>query len=151
MKFLFSSLFLILINSSYSQQIMKIEEADTKFRRDSLEEVYFNRIFSDEISSCFDVSQEMFIVEWSKYLRNLSKFIHDEKFYWGKKTMAQIEIYFNADEKVELLFITVRDKDFDEIKYQKLTELIKKFVSVNKFNIQAKIPFSNSGSITFMD
>lgn len=135
----------------YAQQIMKIEDAEKKFKRDSIQMLYFDRIFSDEITDCFDVSPELFIVEWSKFGRALSKYFHENGFVWGKKTTATIEVYFDKDEKIELFFITIRDKEFPEDKYTKVFELINKFAREYKFTIDAKLAFTNAGSVTFYD
>ncbi|MFN5418399.1 MAG: hypothetical protein ACK5B9_15175 [Flavobacteriia bacterium] len=151
MKIITLSTFLLLSFLSFSQTILKIEDSEQKYRKDSLQEVYFNRIFSDEITTCFDVSQEMFIVEWSKFTRAVSKYLHEQNFVWGKKYLGNIEVYFNKDEKIEFFFLTMRDKEYPQEQYDKLFALLKQFAQEYTFKIDAKIPFSNSGTITFID
>lgn len=137
--------------NSFSQKVMKIQDAEKMYDKDSLNQKYFDRVFTEEIDTCFDVSQEMFIAEWSKFTRSISKHFHDNNFIWGKKTVGNIEVYFNKEEKVDFFFITIREKDFSEEQYAKMFVLLNSFFKDYKFKIDAKIPFSNAGSITFLD
>lgn len=141
----------LFVFNSFSQKVMKIQDAEKVYDKDSLQKKYFDRVFTEEIDTCFDVSQEMFIVEWSKFTRSISKYFHDNNFIWGKKTMGNIEVYFNKDEQIDFFFISIREKDYPEGQYQKMFVLLNQFVKDYKFKIDAKIPFSNSGSITFID
>lgn len=144
----FSCLFVL---NSFSQKVMKIQDAEKVYDKDSLQQKYFDRVFTEEIDTCFDVSQEMFIVEWSKFTRAISKYLHENNFIWGKKVMGNIEVYFNKEEKVDFFFITIREKEFPEEQYEKMFVLLNAFFKDYKFKIDAKIPFSNAGSITFLD
>ena len=135
----------------FAQNVEKMDDALRKYRQDSLQEIYFNRIFSEEITTCFKVSPELFLAEWSKFSRAVAKYAHDHDFIWGKKTIAQVDVYFNKDEKIDHFFVEVRDPAFTEEKYRKLMALLKDFSKEYKFTIDAAIPFTNSGSITFYD
>lgn len=151
MKVFFLYTIVLLSFGSYGQNVMKIKDAERKYRQDSLQEVYFNRIFSDEISTCFQASPELFMVEWSKFSRAVSKYAHSQNFIWGKKTIAQVEVYFDQEEKIDHFFVYVRDPEFSEERYSQLMDLLREFAKEYKFTLDAAIPFSNSGSITFYD
>ncbi|MCE3294353.1 MAG: hypothetical protein K0R65_67 [Crocinitomicaceae bacterium] len=135
----------------FGQKVEKMELAMRKYAQDSLQEIYFNRIFSDEITECFQASPELFLAEWSKFSRGVAKYIHEKNFTWGQKTTAMVDVYFNRDEKIDHFFISVKDPSFPEDKYRKLMALLEDFSKEYKFTIDAAIPFSNSGSIIFYD
>lgn len=143
--------FLCLSAFSFGQNIMKMEDGMRKYPQDSMQQIYFNRIFSDEITECFQVSPEVFLVEWSKFSRGIAKYLHSKNFIWGKKTVAQVDVYFNKDERIDHLFISVKDPGFSEERYGELMSLLEDFSREYKFTIDAAIPFSNVGSVTFYD
>ena len=151
MKIQITLTLLVLTLSVSAQRVMKLQDAEALYPTDSLQEIYFDRIFSDEISSCFDVSQEMFIVEWSKFTRAVARHLHNKNFIWGKQTASTINVYFNENEKIDHFFINIRDNSFTEERYTELFKLLDEFLTDYKFTIDAKIPFSNMGSITFYD
>lgn len=136
---------------SSGQNVVKMEDALRRYPQDSMQQIYFNRIFSEEITECFQVSPELFLAEWSKFNRGIARYLHDKNFIWGKKTVAQVDIYFNKDEKIDHFFISVKDPGFSEERYGELMSLLEDFSREYKFTIDAAIPFSNSGSITFYD
>lgn len=147
-------LFILLVLSTYNtnaQKVMKLSDANKTINRDSLTQVYFDRIFTEEITECFDVSQEFFLTEWSKFGRKIAKYFHEKQFGWGKATTATIEIYFNKDKGIDYFFIQIRDPEFTQERYDKVIAILTEFCKENKFTIEPKIPFTNSGSITFYD
>ncbi|MGV3629555.1 MAG: hypothetical protein ACO1O6_00015 [Bacteroidota bacterium] len=151
MKQLLGCICLFVSGLSFGQNVMQMDEALRRFPQDSMQQVYFNRIFSEEITECFQVSPELFLAEWSKFARAVAKYVHEKEFVWGKKTIAQVDVYFNKDEKIDHFFLSVKDPAFSEEKYRKLMAVLQEFSKEYKFTIEAAIPFSNAGTITFYD
>lgn len=151
MKTLFFSLFLMLSSVSFSQIVMKLPEAQKKYRQDSLHTVYFNRLMSDEILEVFQTSNDFFLKEWRGFTQAYGRYLHDQHFNFGKQMKATIEVCFNKEEKIDLFFIKVNDTNFTEEQYTKLLVLTKEFCKTYKFTLDASIPFMNSGSVTFMN
>jgi hypothetical protein len=147
------SLFIItffFLNFSFAQTVMSIEKSEQIFRRDSLQEIYFYQIMSDDISECFEVSPEMFLAEWSKFSREVAKYLKDQNFLFGKQTKGLTEVYFSAEGTIDLLFYSLRDANYEAEFYQKLENHLLEFCKNYKFTIKAKIPFTNTGGIIFM-
>lgn len=151
MKVVFSFMLLFFCFQLNGQIVQKISLAEKIYSRDSLQEKYFDRIFSEEITICFDVNQEVLFREWSKFSMDVARFIHEKRFLWGGQTQAQIEVFFNQSGKIDLFLIEIDTPTFQESKYQELFKLLLEFSKTYKFSIVPKVPFSSVGSITFYD
>jgi hypothetical protein len=143
--------FILLSNLCFNQIVMKLSDSDKKFKNDSLRNIYFDRLLSDEIIEVFETSTDFFIKEWRGFTQAYGRFLHDNHFDFGKQMKGQIEVYFNKNEKIDLFFIEIRDQSFPQEKYTKLLELTKEFAKNYKFTLDASKPFMNSGSITFIN
>lgn len=151
MKTLLFSLFLILSSVSFSQIVMKLPDAQKKYKQDSLHTVYFDRLMTDEILEVFQTSNDFFVREWRGFTQAYGRYLHEQNFNFGKQMKATIEVCFNKEEKIDLFFIKVNDASFTEEQYKKLLALTKEFCKTYKFTLDAAIPFMNSGSVTFMN
>lgn len=150
MKFFLFFIFLGFVGTFNAQVVMSIEDSENKFNKDSLQEHYFYRIMSDEISECFDVPTDFFMNEWSKFTRELGVYLKDNNVLFGLRTKGTIEVYFNKEGKIDLFFISLRESQFPVDFYEKLYAGIKNFSKDYKFTIQAKQKFTNTGGVTFM-
>jgi hypothetical protein len=151
MKTLFLLTFNLLLNFSFGQIVMKLADSDIKYKKDSLKNVYFDRLMTDEIIEVFETSTDFFIREWRGFTKVYGRYLHDHNFVFGKQMNAQIEVYFNKNEGIDLFFIRINEANYSESQYQKLLELTKEFCKTYKFTLDASKPFTNSGTVTFMN
>lgn len=147
---LFLVTFLFTSFNIFSQKVMSIEDSEKTYAKDSLQELYFYRIMSDEITECFDVSPELFLVEWSKFTREITKYMKENNFLFGKQMKGLIEVYFNKNGNIDYFFISLRDPEFPKEKFDKMLKLLGEFSKDYKFTIEAKQAFSNMGGISFV-
>lgn len=134
-----------------TQIVMTADVAEKKFSKDSLQSIYFNELFAGDITQVFDVGTEFFIDEWSRFVNSTGRFLYNKHFQWGKMTRGDLDVYFNKEGKIDLLFISLRDNELTEENKQLLLSLLNEFAKEYKFKITPKIPFSNSGSFQYAD
>ncbi|MES2587403.1 MAG: hypothetical protein V4622_00400 [Bacteroidota bacterium] len=150
MKLIYLISIFSLSNNLFSQEVISIADSEKKYSKDSLQEHYFYRIMSDEITECFEVSPELFLSEWSKFTREVGKYLKDNNFLFGKQTKGLVDVYFNKNGTIDYFFISLRDDTVSKEKFDKMLSLLKEFSKGYKFTISAKQAFSNSGGINFM-
>jgi hypothetical protein len=143
-------LILFISASGFSQVVLKTSEGFAKYDRDSLQQSHFYQIMSDEIITCFSTSPEFFLAEWTKFSIEVSKYLKEKNFLFGKRMKGQIDVYFDKSGKIELFFIEIRDPSFKEERYEEMCSLIKEFASNYRFTIDASKSFTNTSTINFL-
>lgn len=151
MKKVFLLLLVLCSTTLSAQQIYKWSDAEKKFSKDSLQGIYFSELFAGDMTQVFDVQPDFFIDEWSKFVNSIGRFLYSKHFHWGKMTRGDIDVYFNKEGKIELLFISLRDNTLTKENEELLLALLHEFAKDYKFKIAPKIPFSNSGSFQYAD
>ncbi|MBI2258621.1 MAG: hypothetical protein HYU67_06945 [Flavobacteriia bacterium] len=142
--------FLFFSTQFNAQTVETMELAHKKYSSDSLNKLYFNRVLTDEIIEAFETSTDFFIREWRGFTKEYMAFLQNNHFNFGKKTVMQIEVFFNKNEKIDCFFYQINNSTLTETQNKKLKELTIEFSKAYIFTLDASKPFSNYGTITFI-
>jgi hypothetical protein len=148
MKSFLLTLSILLFTQTYSQEVMKIKDADEKFGIFYLDSIYQSGIHVDSSQAVFK-NQKEYYEAYLKMFNQLMNFFKENDFVFEKPVSGFNKIYFNGDGTIKYFFYSIKKDQISEAQEIQFEKILKDFAKNYQFSLQADTGFRQCGSVTY--
>ena len=118
-----------------------------------LDSLYKSAVHSDEKKAVFKSEKEQLELQkaYQSLIYDLSKFLNESNFKWGKTTRCFNRIYFNKNGKIDYFLYNFPDGEITDEKEKEFSRLLNIFVKKKKIQLKAKEKFAQCSPIKYND
>ena len=157
MKFIQTIIFTILIStvsSNAQNKALTFKQAELEGKSYiHLDSLYKSAIHSNEELAVFKSQKEQLEVQkaYQSLIFDLSKFLSESNFRWGKTTKCFNRIYFNKKGKIDYFLYSFPEGEITNEKEREFSRLLNIFVKKKKIQLNAKEKFAQCSPIKYND
>jgi len=147
-------LLLLLSAPLCAQRCMTFQDGEKNgFTVAKLDSLYPSAMHADSTKAVFQGKDaEKFSAAWGKFYEELFAYCNKQGLRWASPTWCFNKIYFSKDGRIEYWLFNFRKSDNIPAEVQSAyLDAIAKFSRKHKIRIKASTPFTQCGSVTFVN
>ncbi len=134
-----------------AQEVMSFTEAKAAgYDFNEMGEKYLTAYTRGKLDTCaFPGMRDSLMQTYQVMLDELTLYLNDKRFEWGKANRGFFRLYFNEDAELEYFFYNLRG--LEEKQEEKMKKLVEKFYEDYRFPMKAEMPFYIFGPAKLID
>lgn len=145
---------LLLPSYHYAQKIATTFQQAIKQHRLSIEELdrnYASALHADTTQAAFGEREKEFVEAYGKLLADLSDFLKENNFFWGKTTRCFNRIYFNKDGRIDYFLFNFNPGQLSRKKEKQFERLVGLFILHYQFPMTCETRFAQCSPVKYGD
>ena len=118
---------------------------------EKLDETYQSALHSDSSKAAFRGREKEFYDGYISLLKELSQYLKENNFKWGKTTKCFNRIYLNKIGEIDYFLFNFKPGEIDNKKEKEFERLLGNFVQKYKFPLTNVSNFAQCSPVTYMD
>lgn len=138
--------------SSQAQQALAITNADSLgVDIKLLDSLYQSGIHSDASKAVFADQQEDYITAYYSMLHELSAYLNQNDFKWGRQIRCFNRIYFAEDGSIDYFLYSFKEGEVTSQQESQFDGLLSKFIKTYKFALSSNVKFAQCSPVNYRD
>lgn len=118
---------------------------------EKLDQTYQSALHSDSSKAAFRGQEKEFYDGYISMLKELSQYLKENNFKWGKTTRCFNKIYLNNNGEIDYFLFNFKPGEIDNKKEEEFKRLLGKFIQKYRFPLINENKFAQCSPVTYMD